>query len=70
MRVSRVLVDKTRTSCYSKGRSDQNLKEMTMLPALPFDYLKHLDRHERVRRTRIRPTGSRVRRGKASGSSA
>ena len=57
-----VLVDKTRTSCYSKGRSDQNLKETIMLATLPFDYLQHLDRHERVRRTRHRPTGSRVRR--------
>ena len=33
-----------------------------MLASLPFDYLRHLDRHDRVRRTRIRPTGSRVRR--------
>ncbi len=41
-----------------------------MLAALPFDYLQHLDRHERVRRTRNRPTGSRVRRGTASASGA
>jgi len=34
-----------------------------MLHTLPFDYLRHLDRHDRVRRTRARPTGSRVRRG-------
>jgi hypothetical protein len=35
-----------------------------MLPAaLPFDYLQHIDRDVRVRRSRIRPTGSRVRRG-------
>ena len=31
--------------------------------SLPLDYLHHLDRHDRVRRTRSRPTGSRVRRG-------
>ena len=41
-----------------------------MIPALPFDYLKHLDRHERVRRTQARPTGTRVRRGTGRGSSA
>ncbi len=34
--------------------------------ALPFDYLQHLDRHDRVRRARIRPAGNRVRRGMAS----
>ncbi len=39
-----------------------------MLPALPFDYLQHFDRHDRVRRTRDRPTGSRVRRRPASAS--
>ena len=33
-----------------------------MLASLPFDYLRHLDRYDRVRRTGIRPTGSRVRR--------
>ncbi len=38
--------------------------------ALPFDYLQHLDRHDRVRRTRTRPTGSRVRRGGAHTSGA
>jgi hypothetical protein len=36
------------------------------LAALPFDYLRHLDRHDRVRRPRTRPTGSRVRRGTTS----
>jgi hypothetical protein len=30
--------------------------------SLPFDYLQHLDRHDRVRRTPARFTGSRVRR--------
>jgi hypothetical protein len=35
-----------------------------MLPAsLPLDYLQHLDRGDRVRRSRICPGGSRVRRG-------
>ncbi len=39
-------------------------KETTMLVArLPFDYLQHLDRHDRVRRMRARPSGSRMRRG-------
>jgi hypothetical protein len=33
-----------------------------MLPALPLDYLRHIDYGERTRRTRVRPTGSRVRR--------
>jgi hypothetical protein len=35
-----------------------------MLPAaLPFDYLQYLERGARVRRSRRRPSGSRVRRG-------
>jgi hypothetical protein len=35
-----------------------------MLPAaLPFDYVQHIDRGDRIRRSRIRPSGSRVRRG-------
>jgi hypothetical protein len=35
-----------------------------MFPAaLPFDYLQQIDRGDRVRRSRIRPSGSRVRRG-------
>ena len=33
-----------------------------LLAPLPFDYLQHLDRGDRVRRTRVRPNGSRVRR--------
>jgi hypothetical protein len=37
-----------------------------LLAPLPLDYLQHLDRHGRVRRMRIRPTGSRVRRGMPS----
>ena len=41
-----------------------------LLAPLPFDYLQHLDRHDRVRRTRNRPTGARVRRGTASDSGA
>jgi hypothetical protein len=36
-----------------------------LLAPLPFDYLQHLDRGDRIRRTRTRPTGSRVRRGDA-----
>jgi hypothetical protein len=35
-----------------------------MLPAaIPFDYLQHIDRGDRIRRSRVRPSGSRVRRG-------
>lgn len=33
-----------------------------LLAPLPFDYLQHLERSDRLRRTRARPTGSRVRR--------
>ena len=37
-----------------------------MLPAaLPFDYVQHLDRGDRVRRSRAHPSGSRLRRGAA-----
>jgi len=32
-----------------------------LLAPLPFDYLKHLDRGDRVRRTPARSTGIRVR---------
>ena len=38
-----------------------------LLASLPFDYLQHLDRGDRIRRTRTRPTGSRVRRGTPGG---
>jgi len=41
-----------------------------LLAPLPLDYLHHLDRHDRDRRARNRPTGSRVRRGPASASNA
>jgi hypothetical protein len=34
-----------------------------LLARLPFDYLQHLDRGDRVRRSRLRPSGNRVRRG-------
>ena len=34
--------------------------------AIPFDYIRHIDRGDRTRRSRTRPHGSRVRRG-ASG---
>jgi hypothetical protein len=35
-----------------------------MLPAqLPFEYLQHIDRGDRIRRSRTRPNGNRVRRG-------
>jgi hypothetical protein len=38
-----------------------------MLPAaLPFDYLQQIDRGDRMRRSRARPSGSRVRRGAPS----
>jgi hypothetical protein len=38
-----------------------------MLPALPFDYLQHIGPNDRIRRSRTRPTGSRVRRGTPGG---
>jgi hypothetical protein len=31
--------------------------------ALPFEYLQLIDRGDRIRRSRTRPSGSRVRRG-------
>jgi hypothetical protein len=31
--------------------------------ALPFDYIQHIDRGDRIRRSRTRPHGNRVRRG-------
>jgi hypothetical protein len=31
--------------------------------ALPFDYIQHVGRGDRTRRSRIRPHGTRVRRG-------
>jgi hypothetical protein len=37
-----------------------------MIPAaLPHDYVRYIDRGDRIRRSRIRPNGSRVRRGHA-----
>jgi hypothetical protein len=37
-----------------------------MLPAaLPFDYVRHIDPGDRIRRSRVGPSGSRVRRGTA-----
>lgn len=33
-----------------------------LLPTLPFDYVKHLDRGERIRRSLAQPKGGRVRR--------
>jgi hypothetical protein len=40
-----------------------------MFPAaLPLDYVRHIDRGDRIRRSRARPTGSRVRRGTRRGS--
>jgi hypothetical protein len=39
-----------------------------ILASLPFDYLQHLDPHDRVRRKRTRPTDRRVRRGTPSAS--
>jgi len=38
-----------------------------LLAPLPFDYLQHLDRGDRIRRSRTRSTGSRVRRGTPGG---
>lgn len=35
-----------------------------MFPAaLPFDYYRQIDRGSRIRRSRVRPNGSRLRRG-------
>jgi hypothetical protein len=34
-----------------------------LLAALPFDYLQHIDRRDRIRRSLTGPNGSRVRRG-------
>jgi hypothetical protein len=34
-----------------------------MLAGLPYEYVQHLDRDDRIRRSRVRPSGSRVRRG-------
>lgn len=34
-----------------------------LLPTLPYDYIKHIDRGDCIRRSRVRPNGSRVRRG-------
>ena len=34
-----------------------------MLAGLPLDYIQHLDRDDRIRRSRLRPSGIRVRRG-------
>lgn len=33
-----------------------------LLAPLPFDYLQHIDRGDRIRRSRTRPDGTRVRR--------
>jgi hypothetical protein len=38
-----------------------------LLASLPFDYLQHIDRGDRIRRSRARPNGSRVRRGTPRG---
>jgi hypothetical protein len=37
-------------------------EDVMFLTTLPFDYAKLLDTGDRVRRTRGRPTGSRIRR--------
>ena len=36
------------------------------LARLPYDYLQHLDRGDRIRRSGTRPNGGRVRRGTPS----
>ena len=38
-----------------------------LLAPLPFDYIQHLDRGDRIRRSRNRPSDSRVRRGTPGG---
>jgi len=35
--------------------------------ALPYDYLQLIDRGDRIRRSRVRPSGSRLRRGTRTG---
>jgi hypothetical protein len=37
------------------------------IAALPLDYLHHIDRGDRIRRSRNRPNGSRARRGTPGG---
>lgn len=37
------------------------------LARLPIDYLRHLDRGDRIRRSRSRPNGARVRRDTSDG---
>ena len=39
-----------------------------LLTSLPFDYIRLVDPSDRVRSTRKRPTGTRVRRGVRDGS--
>ncbi len=41
-----------------------------MLSALPFEYVQYIDPGDRFRRSRSRPNGSRVRRGKPGDSRA
>jgi hypothetical protein len=38
-----------------------------LVASLPYDYLQHIDRGDRIRRSRARPNGSRVRRGVPGG---
>jgi hypothetical protein len=33
-----------------------------LIPTMPFDYMRMIDATDRVRRTRMRPSGSRIRR--------
>lgn len=48
--------------------SAQGRKETIMLLApLPLDYIQHLDRGDRIRRSRNRPSDDRVRRGMPGG---
>ena len=49
-------------------RYTQDRKESAMLiPTIPFEYAMLIDTTDRVRSTRIRPSGSRVRRAATRG---
>jgi hypothetical protein len=41
-----------------------------LVASLPFEYLRHIDRGDRIRRSRARLSGSRVRRGTPGGTGA
>jgi hypothetical protein len=56
---------------YGKSREDQNSRRLegkVMFPTpLPFDHIEYFDRGDRLRRSRARANGSRVRRTQRGG---